>query len=211
MLRDKKLNLFYKKIQVILHNVDIYDMLTSAVSSAKISQEGYVMKKFFKARKSGFTLVELLIVIMIIAILAGMMLLATGSATDSATATKIINDLRAMKSASLLLYMEENQSWDFAKDGDANFKKSLDMLMDRPLFTDSKQYKDLKIAEGQAIAGDQNNKRDLIGVELESDYATAGVREKLKGNAAKAGLYKAGGELYDGTDQGDPVVYMILH
>ena len=61
------------------------------------------MTGVLKARKGGFTLVELLIVIIIIAILAGMLLLTTGAATDRAEATKIINDLRNMKSATLIL------------------------------------------------------------------------------------------------------------
>ena len=65
------------------------------------------MKNVFKARKSGFTLVELLIVTIIIGILAGMMMLTMGSATDGAAASKIINDLRLLKSASLLFYNDE--------------------------------------------------------------------------------------------------------
>jgi len=62
------------------------------------------------AKKRAFTLVELLIVVIIVGILAGMMLLSAGSATDSAKAARIISDLRNMKAAALM-YWADNGSW----------------------------------------------------------------------------------------------------
>jgi len=58
-----------------------------------------------KLRK-GFTLVELLIVIVIIGILAGAMLLASGAATASAEASNIVSNLRSLQSASLMLFAD---------------------------------------------------------------------------------------------------------
>jgi len=58
-----------------------------------------------KLRK-GFTLVELLIVIVIIGVLAGAMLLASGAATASAEASNIVSNLRSLQSASLMLFAD---------------------------------------------------------------------------------------------------------
>ena len=66
-----------------------------------------------KARK-GFTLVELLIVIVIIGILAAGMLLSSGSTTDSAEASNVISDLRNLKAACLLFYGDNVDQTDLA-------------------------------------------------------------------------------------------------
>ena len=65
------------------------------------------MKKMLKKKSKGFTLVELLMVIIIIGILAGMMMLSTGGATAKAEATKIVSDMRNLKAAAIMVYAED--------------------------------------------------------------------------------------------------------
>ncbi|MDY6399689.1 MAG: type II secretion system protein [Synergistales bacterium] len=60
------------------------------------------MKKNFK--RKGFTLVELLIVIVVIGVLSAMMMISSTEAVSSAKATKIINDMTQLKKATTAWY-----------------------------------------------------------------------------------------------------------
>ena len=65
------------------------------------------MKEYLNRKRKGFTLVELLIVIVVIGILSAMMMLSSSEAVSSAKATAIVSDLRNIKTA-VLAYLADN-------------------------------------------------------------------------------------------------------
>lgn len=148
-----------------------------------------------KMRK-GFTLVELLIVIVIIGVLAAAMLLSTGSATASAKASTIISDLRSMKSAILLLYADSMDNMPavntlITANGAEGLKKYID---------NAEKY---KTTAGYEIA--ESGGKWFIGYDTDKLGSDKGeVREKLADKAVSVGLYKsastAAGDLYTKTD-----------
>ena len=137
------------------------------------------MKITAPTRRGGFTLVELLIVIIIIAILAGMMMMSTGSATDRAEATKIVSDLRSMKSAALMYYVDYKE-WPFSGVASGGgWDKSIEKYMDRSL---DKRYEALWFR-----ANNPEHEKIYIGVKI-SEFAPR-VQKILQEMRDDVGLY----------------------
>ena len=64
------------------------------------------MKNNCSIKRRGFTLVELLIVIVVIGVLSAMMMLSSTEAVSSAKASNVISNLRNMKTAALAYYAD---------------------------------------------------------------------------------------------------------
>jgi len=119
------------------------------------------MKQWLKKRKGrGFTLVELLIVIVIIGILAGSLLLVMGSGTDKANATKIASDLRTIKAA-MLMYYADNNNFFTATDLAAD-PASLDNYLDRTPSTNLGTYGIEKVSDDYYAVFENSDANDNV-------------------------------------------------
>jgi len=128
-------------------------------------------------KKRGFTLVELLVVFIIIGVLSGMLLLTTLSGRDKAMATRIISDMRTLKSAALMHYHEEEKKWPYGPVSEAFWSKYLDRKV--PESSDENVW----------YSFDSSDQAPCIVVaNLPSD--NTGLRRKLASMASEAGLFE---------------------
>ena len=133
--------------------------------------------------RKGFTLVELLIVIVIIGILAAAMLLSSGSATASATASAVISDLRSLKAACLMAWAD---SMDY-------YQTAAPQIGEVSKFMDNSD----KVNNGKYSIVTSGGKW-YVKYDATSDAPE--VREKLQGKAGSVGLLASttSGDTYAG-------------
>ena len=165
------------------------------------------MKREIKRR--GFTLVELLIVIVVIGILSAMMMLSSTEAVSSARASNIVSNLRNLKTAALAWYVD---SLDVIEGKDD--KGNAFALNDATHFKFVKRYLNNDTASDLTdyhIVEATNNNIKQWFVYYAKDKADANVRLKLQGRATSTGLLKGTANTtankYDGTNTN---IYMLV-
>ena len=162
------------------------------------------MKREIKRR--GFTLVELLIVIVVIGILSAMMMLSSTEAVSSARASNIISNLRNLKTAALAFYVDSLDVADGKKTTEItnifyHIKKHLNNEADAN-FT------------GYSIVNGASTQTEWY-LKVDKDNIDSNVKRKLASRAASVGLLKSAKQptdsdknVYDGGNNVD--LYMFV-
>ena len=163
-------------------------------------------------KRKGFTLVELLIVIVVIGILSAMMMLSSTEAVSSAKASTIVSNLRNLKTAALAWYID---SMDVIE-GRANDGNGQSFTWNTGESTVAygwvKHYLNNSTAtdlDNYSITKDKDGKWFIFLKQAKN--TDANVKTKLKARAASTGLLK---DAATGTanqyDGGSSSVYMLV-
>lgn len=128
-------------------------------------------------KKDGFTLVELLVVIVIIGILTGMLISTLGSTTDKAEATKILSDMKNIKSAAVLYFMDKGLA--------------TDKIVNLSEFLSSQYWSDPENSPYQLVLTSQDTAVDWWYVRYSKDSIPDGVQKKLASMDTDVGLLQS--------------------
>ena len=151
-----------------------------------------------KVRK-GFTLVELLIVIAIMAALSAMMAVSSSESIDASSASAILNNLQTMKASAFEMYMQEPKA---ASMGAFALNDTETPIVAKPATGDDERSDDDKKTPNALLAtkylgkATLGTKYSLIGstkhwyvvYTMDAEDSTA-VRSRLADKAADVGLY----------------------
>ncbi|EHL65476.1 type II secretion system protein [Cloacibacillus evryensis] len=160
-----------------------------------------------KKHHNGFTLVELLIVIIIIGIIAGMLMMSAGGAADKAAATKIVNNMRALKSACLLYYADHG-TWPLDDDN----KGDISLLKD---YIDQNIGSNYTIERRNSSSSKKMNGSVFVKFTFDKDYTehnkndgdVKGIKRQLELMAKRANLWNSTTNNGDGYNK-DNMYYM---
>ena len=157
-----------------------------------------------KTNRKGFTLVELLIVIVVIGILSAMMMLSSTEATTSAKASNIVSNLRNLKTAALALYTDSMDT--FAdKSNSPTMKQIVKYLNGGAALPESTDY---EIVTNGTNGGWYLQYLFKSGTTAEINQ----IKTKLAGRAKSSGLLSAN-TAGDGSDAaytgGDNLYYFV--
>ncbi len=141
-------------------------------------------------KRRGFTLVELLIVIVVIGVLSAMMMLSSTEAVTSARASNIVSNLRNLKTAATAMYVDHQDGANALENGEytGDGTKSMDIVV---------KYMN---NGGGSSSGTVDASMTNYGIEKASDNSwfvyikdvtDSKVQEKLAGRAKSVGLLKA--------------------
>ena len=150
-----------------------------------------------KNTRKGFTLVELLIVIVVIGILSAMMMLSSTEATTSAKASNIVSNLRNLKTAALSLYADSMDHFNTAGVANPQLKDVLPYLNGGTSIPDSASYE---------VECSQTKEPSSWFIKYKISGGAdevAKIKSKLKGRAASVGLLKekkVNSSVYDGGE-----------
>lgn len=151
-------------------------------------------------KRKGFTLVELLIVIVVIGILSAMMMLSSTEAVTSAKASNIVSNLRNFKTVAMAMYVDYLDNMDAGKTpsggtwtagkADNNTDDLLVKYMNKgDSDTGDTETEKYHLVTGKISIGTGNAARTVDAYFVQYTGATdARVQEKLIGRAASVGL-----------------------
>ena len=172
-------------------------------------RNNFFTKNVHKVRK-GFTLVELLIVVLILGVLAGSMLLSSGKSVAAAKATKIIADMTVIKDAVLTYYMEnvgnEPSIEGFCDNAQKYLGDSAMNGLSKKLGTGGQSYNanNLVLQLGdiyfQITYPPSEPNKWYVEAFFPDDPDRNGIREKLKERASSIPLFKTEGKDNEGND-----------